>query len=403
MVSLPWIPSELCGGNSKTFLELPPGCRAFGPGVSLRVIDRWLTLLNSKGNNLTFILILGGSRTAEVQGISAAGSTSESRRYTAIADAEFLLNGPTISRRCKLPPLPAGISPALISYVASQRIGLEPLIITAGLLKQPSFPHICIELPSLGPASCLSKGEAMDLKRVKTLWQRGLAMGRKSSRPLLLAECVPGGTTTAQAILTGLGLNISECISGSMLNPPIALKKRLIEKGLNAANLDLKASPQQLVAAVGDPFQPVAVGLLMGAREVGQPVLLGGGSQMLAVLALALASIDSSMRSEFVEGIAIATTSWLVEEKISRNISGTLINLMEQVGLHFSVELLGFASGLRFDNSSHKALRDYEVGYVKEGVGAGALSFLAQINGASKKELVDDCEKAIDELIGRVA
>ena len=34
------------------------------------------------------------------------------------------------------------------------------------------------------------------------------------------------------------------------------------------------------MAAVGDPFQPIAVGLLMGAIESGQDILLGGGCQM---------------------------------------------------------------------------------------------------------------------------
>ena len=45
-----------------------------------------------------------------------------------------------------------------------------------------------------------------------------------------------------------------------------------------------------------------------------------------------------------------------------------------------------------------KVLRDYELGYVKEGVGAGALSLLAQMKGANCQDLVDACEKAVYEL-----
>ena len=102
--------------------------------------------------------MLAGSRTAEIEGISAAGATCESRRYTAVADAELLLNGPLTPKYWPLPPLPAGISPALISYVAARLIGVHPLVLAVGLLEAPPFPHLRIELPSLGPASCISTG-----------------------------------------------------------------------------------------------------------------------------------------------------------------------------------------------------------------------------------------------------
>ena len=59
--------------------------------------------------------------------IGTAGATALSRRYTALADAELLLNGPMESMDWPLPPLPAGISPALISYVASKWIDAHPI------------------------------------------------------------------------------------------------------------------------------------------------------------------------------------------------------------------------------------------------------------------------------------
>ena len=48
---------------------------------------------------MAFFLILAGSQTAEIEGISAAGSTAVSRRYTAVADAELLLRGPMSSKK----------------------------------------------------------------------------------------------------------------------------------------------------------------------------------------------------------------------------------------------------------------------------------------------------------------
>ncbi len=76
------------------------------------------------GNTLSadLLLVLAGTRTAEHQGISAAGSTAESRRFTALADAELMLDGPSGRRHWPLPPLPAGVSPALLSHVALERL-----------------------------------------------------------------------------------------------------------------------------------------------------------------------------------------------------------------------------------------------------------------------------------------
>ena len=224
-------------------------------------------------------------------------------------------------------------------------------------------------------------------------------MGLKLRKPLLLAECVPGGTTTAQAVLTGLGLSVGDLISGSVVNPPIAMKKDLVERGLRTANLGLNPSPRSLLAAVGDPFQPVAAGLLLGARKAGQQVLLGGGCQMLAILAIALSELEASLRATFVEGIVLGTTAWLAEEVASKyQEESSLVRLLDIVGERFGVGLLGMSTGLHFNCSSHNALQDYERGYIKEGVGAGAFSLLAQFQGASCTDLVDNCDASLEEL-----
>jgi NaMN:DMB phosphoribosyltransferase len=44
-------------------------------------------------------------------------------------------------------------------------------------------------------------------------------------------------------------------------------------------------------------------------------------------------------------------------------------------------------------------LRDYEDGFVKEGVGAGALLLLAQLQGHHSEALVEGCERALDQLL----
>ena len=166
-----------------------------------------------------------------------------------------------------------------------------------------------------------------------------------------------------------------------------------------AANLQLNVLPNQVLAAVGDPFQAFSAGLILGARKVDLPVLLGGGSQMLAVLAIALAELQPESRNKFVEDIAIATTSWLVKESISSSKSeSSFICLMEIVASHFDVDLTVLATSLCFHDSIKQELRDYELGHVKEGVGAGALSLLAQLNGTTNKMILEACEIALDQL-----
>ncbi len=364
----------------ESYVLLPSGVLAFGEGLQELNVDERVQRWKKNVTNMAFFLILAGSKTAEIEGISAAGATAIARRYTAVADAELLLGGPSLPYRWPLPPLPAGVSPALISYVASRFLKIQPTIISAGLIHRPSFSHISLEEPETGPARCLSSGNAMDKNRVKVLLDGGFKIGKKLKQSLLITECVPGGTSTAFAVLSGLGINVNGLISGSHRNPPSNLKTKIVKQGLKAAKLDKNPSSVELMAAVGDPFQPIAVGLLMGARESGHEILLGGGSQMLAVLALALNEIKPKSRSKFVGKISIGTTSWLVDESLSTSGNrNSFIHLMNHVANHFKVNILGLASGYRFKDSNQKVLRDYEIGYVKEGVGAGALSLLAQI------------------------
>ena len=381
------------------YVLLPSGVLAFGQGIQDQNIDERVKYWRENIVNIDFFLILAGSQTAEVEGISSAGSTSISRRYTAIADAELLLRGPAHPAKWPLPPLPGGVSPALISYVASRFLEIKPTIISSGLLQKPSFNHITLESDDIGPARCLSSGKAMEIARVKSLVEGGFKIGKQCKRPLLITECVPGGTTTAFAILAGLGISVNGLISGSHRNPPSELKAELVNQGIKAAKLEDNPSSIDLMAAVGDPFQPIAVGLLMGAKESGREILLGGGCQMLAVLALALNEIKTESHSEFVKKILVGTTSWLVEESLSSSKKrNSFIHLMNHVGKHFKVSISGLASGYRFNDSNQKVLRDYEIGYVKEGVGAGALSLLAQIKGLTQKEMIRKCDIEVANL-----
>jgi uncharacterized protein (TIGR00303 family) len=345
------------------------------------------------------LLLLAATETAAVEGISAAGSTAESRRRTAAADAELLLHGPLGPRPHALPPLPAGVSPALISHVVVDALGLEPLVMDLGCSEAPAVPHLRpAGAAGGGVAACLSGGAALPLQRVEALLQLGQRWGQRlvaRGRPLLLAECVPGGTSTAQALLSGLGLEVEGLVSGSLREPAHGLKSALVRRGLAAARLPLGASPATIVAALGDAMQPLAASLTITAASAGLPVLLAGGSQMAAVLALALALAPAEQRQALARHAAVVTTAWVAEETGS-----DLERLLARIGERWQVEPLAFAAGLRFGAGCHGALRDYERGYVKEGVGAGGLAALWQLRGGRPEELAEACDRACRQLLG---
>ena len=338
------------------------------------------------------LLLLAATLTAEVPGISAAGATPESRRRTAAADAELLLLGPEADLPHALPPLPAGVSPALIAHVVVRELGLAPLVVDLGCPVAPAVPHLRPGSPAGdGPAACLSGGAAMAPLRVDHLLSLGRRWGerlaqRSGSPPLLLAECVPGGTTTALALLRGLGVEADGLVSGSLHAPAHAHKAELVARGLAAGR---PADPLAVVAAVGDPMQPLAAGLLLAAAAAGLPVMLAGGSQMAAVLALALALAPPTLRPALADAAAVGTTAWVADEAGS-----DLPLLLRRIGARWGVEPLAFAADLRFPDPIHPALADYERGYVKEGVGAGGLALLWQLSGRSAADLARACDQA---------
>ncbi len=362
---------------------------------------RWVDDWRQDWRRTELVLALAATDTAAVPGISAAGATAPSRRRTAAADAELLVLGPSARRPHALPPLPAGVSPALIAHVVAAELGLPPLVVDLGCPVTPAIPHLRLPASADGPARCLSGGHAMARQRVEALLAAGRLRGarlgqRRPGRPLLVAECVPGGTTTALALLWGLGVEARGLVSGSLLRPAHALKAALVERGLAAAGLAPAADPLAVVAAVGDPMQPFAAGLVLAAAAAGLPLLLAGGSQMAAVLALALALAPPDLRPRLAGRCALGTTAWLADERHG----GDLGRLLDRVGAHWGVEPLAFAASLRFTGAASAALADYERGYVKEGVGAGGLALLWELSGRSSADLAAACDRACALLPG---
>lgn len=320
-----------------------------------------------------FACILGFTETGLIPGISAAGATPEARKYTAIADAEFLVKGVQSSYQYPLPFLTEGVSPVFISRAVIETFNLPIYLFNAGLPYPPSVPSI--DLKGV-PANCLTTGNALPLNTVYHLFQQGLNWGESlgkscSKQYLILSECVVGGTTTALAMLTGLGINATDKVNSSHPNCNHQQKAEIVRQGLKQANLEgsfPEINPFKLVAAVGDPMQIVVAGMAIAASQT-TGVLLAGGTQMLAVHGLIQAISNRSQTVANLENIMVGTTRWVAEDP-----TGDTIGLAESIG---NVPLL--ATQLSFAHASYPQLQVYEQGYVKEGVGAGGCAIAAHL------------------------
>ncbi|NEQ45335.1 MAG: TIGR00303 family protein [Leptolyngbya sp. SIOISBB] len=328
-----------------------------------------------RGHRPRLACVLGFTDTGLIPGISAAGATPDDRRTTAIADAEFLWQGATAPPSHPLPPLLEGVSPVLIAraIVATQVIPV--ILFNAGLPLVPSVPNIDFQGV---PANCVSTGQAMPLSTVEMLFRKGLAWGHRlgsqaDSDYVILGECVVGGTTTALALLLGLGFPVTDKIGSSHPTCNHAQKQEIALQGLERWRAmtqpePITSSPLPLVAAIGDPMQIVVAAMAIGASCHGG-VMLAGGTQMLAVYALARSLVQAHCLSWQPEKIVVGTTRWVAEDPTCDT-----VGVAELVG---TVPLI--ATELSFAASRYEALRRYEAGFVKEGVAAGGCAIAANL------------------------
>ncbi|MEN9203802.1 MAG: TIGR00303 family protein [Thermostichus sp. DG_1_6_bins_120] len=339
-----------------------------------------------QGSQPLFLACLGFTQTALVPGISAAGATPALRRYTAFADGEVLLQGYSP----RLPTSPDGYpSPVVISRAILTQLGIPYQVFDCGL---PDPLPGAIPVSGKAVAHCLSTGRALPLEQVSSLWQEGYERGSKATSGYwVIGECVAGGTTTALALLLGLGWGAEGMVNSSHPVCNHAQKLALVRQGLT--HLPPGASALEVVAAVGDPMQPFVAGLAMGAAQQAR-VLLAGGTQMLAVVALMMRLGMEQGIPWPVENVAVGTTRWVAEDP-----SGNTVALAQMLGI---VPLLATRLSLR--NSRYPALQAYERGHVKEGVGAGGLAITASLYARwGQAELLATIERSYERLVLQAA
>lgn len=342
-----------------------------------------------RGATPLFVCVIASTDTALIPGISAAGATPELIPFTAAADAEVLAHG---QARCiaGVPCNPLGPpGPALITRAALELADIPHVIVNAGCCIAPDAP--CVDLGS-SPGRLITEGRAVS--DVAGLFRRGRALGRELGQQhpyLVLAESVPGGTTTALALLLAFGIAAHGRVSSSLAGNAHGLKSRIAEEAL--ARLDRAAAaedPLVAVATLGDPMQAAAAGIAAGAADVDTPVLLAGGTQMAAVLGLVARLAARGIVPGPTTHLAVATTRWVVDDP-----TADLVGLMADLGGN---PLL--ATPLCFAASRHEGLRRYEDYLVKEGVGAGGAAVAAALAaGVSCEALAARVEQLYERLL----
>jgi len=308
-----------------------------------------------------FAGVLANTKLSLVPGISGAGPTPEKTLLTPILDAELVFRGRITSMPSR-PDTPTGCpTPASITRAMMEMCGIVPLFINAGLVHRPTVPFLdaCGD-PGEDPRSADAVPGAV------RLFDAGCDIGALLSRlcdPLVLGECVPGGTTTALCVLRALGYPAR--VSSSYVNNPVGMKEMVWEEVSRRIAGRKVLSPLDIARWCGDPMIPLCAGI---GRGFSGRLVLAGGTQMLAVAAL--------MKALMLPLPSIATTVYVKDDT-----SANFAEIAERIGVRVTYV------DPDFGDLGHAGLARYCIGEVKEGMGAGGAMFLAAIMGHSPDEI----------------
>ena len=339
-------------------------------GNTQRGIDFVKRVENKK---FAFSLVISYTATCEIPGITVAGANPDLLKFTAAADAEFLHYG-----YCKsidaIPMTPDGKpTPALLTKTALEAASIPSFVVNAGSKIVPKLP--CLEL-GLESGRNIAQESGLEQDSVKKAVEYGRIVGRSlgaSTNCLIIGESIPGGTTTALAVMTGFG--IQAAVSSSMPDNPVMLKKQIVQSALK--RLESK-DPYEIISQLGDPMIHTVAGILGTASE-STNVILAGGTQMAAVLAFA-------KHIGFNEtNTALGTTSYIINDK-----TANLVELIKQIS---DIPIL--VAKLKLGESKISGLRSYAEGFVKEGAGAGGASIACMLKtgiGSEKLLLLTERE-----------
>lgn len=334
-----------------------------------------------RGKKATFLLSCSVTKTCEIPNISQAGIPGK-LYLTPTLDAEFLCTKevrslPNIAQTPKGVPTPALITRAI--HELNPYSNIE--ILNLGLEVIPQINYFKIHNFDIKPSESITSGAKIEAMEI---FQKGLEFGQNyqtKDECVILAETIPAGTTTANATAKALGYECDGYFSSSFKNNPSDIKNETIKKALD--NIDKNDDIFEKLSKVSDNMIIFNAGFILGSRVNELKVILAGGTQMASVL-LVVNSILKSMDGEIdSSNLALCTTKW-----ISKDENSNIKAILEQ--LDFPINT--YASEFDFSLSNHPALKLYDEGEAKEGVGCGAALCYATINGLTKEQITNKIE-----------
>jgi uncharacterized protein (TIGR00303 family) len=333
--------------------------------------------------NPVFVCVISYTATSEIVGLTVAGANPELVKYTSSADAEFLYHG-----HCScidvVPATPDGKpTPALITRAALQLAKVPLLVVDAGSKVKPSIPYVSL---GVEPGRNIMYENAMDISSARRAFERGELLGKQlaiMSDLTVVGESIPGGTTTALAVLSALGIDARFKLSSSMPENPHNLKNNVVASAMERAITRIGSinSPFEAISAFGDPMMPSVAGIASGVLSSSGKIMLAGGTQMSAVVAI-LKRLGRPLN-----GLCIGTTTYITKDP-SSDLSGLVRAVSERVPI--------LSCDLHLGESSKPGLQAFAKGFVKEGVGAGGTSIVAITKSRGKitgKKLMKAIEK----------
>ena len=326
----------------------------------------------------TRVVLVGGStETAAIDGISAAGADPDAMVHTPSADAEILAYGRPV-RSPVVPVSPTGCpTPAVVTRAVRERLGFDVLALDAGMARTTAAPTVTV-----GDEPGADIREARPVLDAEATFTTARELGRSlPDEELVVGETIPGGTTTALAILTALGER--RTVSSSLPSNPLDLKREVVATALEASDLESGSgvgAPIETVARVGDPVLATVAGLVVGTVERGADVTLAGGTQMAATAALV-------RHAGFDAPLELATTPFVASDE-----TAAIHDHTTTLNLDLTVTDPGFES------SDHPAMAAYVAGKAKEGVGMGGALALADRAGLSMADVRESVLTVYDRL-----
>ena len=335
-----------------------------------------------RGKSASFLLNTSVTKTCEISNISQAGIPGK-LYLTPTLDSEFLCVKQVRSLE-DIAQTPKGVpTPALITRAVHE---LKPYknveIVNLGLQTLPKIDYFKVHNFDINPSESINKDaniNAMDIFQKGVEFTQNLEL---QSDYVILGESVPSGTTTAYATAKALGYEADELFSSSFKNSPDDIRTKTINEAMALINEEDDVFAR--LSKVSDNMLIFTAGFILGSTGRDDlKVVLAGGTQMASALLIANSIVEVMGGVVDAKNIALCTTKWIYEDENS-----DIKALLEQ--LNFSIN--AYASDFDFSLSSHPALKLYDEGEAKEGVGCGGALCYASINGVDKQALTNKIE-----------